>query len=277
MLDITHENLYIKSLIKVIQSERINCTRTLYIDKRHSDAFVYILSGKCLYTFEDTAFYAKQGDLLYLADSSAYSMKEHSERFSFIYCDFEFNSEKKRKSAVYSFKNSLEIENLFYKLLNTYTNSFTECIRTLYKIYGLILKSAENRYNGSGIKAKIFEAKKYIDSNFSDTDLSVAFLSDMLKISEVYFRRHFKEIFGISPSEYITYTRINNSKELLKYPFLSIEECALQSGFNSLQYFCRVFKNSTGITPAVYRNRKELPQNAAAPLGWTQNSADWTN
>ena len=35
--------------------------------------------------------------------------------------------------------------------------------------------------------------------------------------------------------------------------FLIEQKYALQSGFSSLQYFCRVFKKHTGMTPSEYR------------------------
>ena len=48
---------------------------------------------------------------------------------------------------------------------------------------------------------------------------------------------------------------VKKAKELLEYPFMSTEECARQSGFLSLEYFCREFKKATGITPAEYRKK----------------------
>jgi AraC-like DNA-binding protein len=41
----------------------------------------------------------------------------------------------------------------------------------------------------------------------------------------------------------------------MEYPFLSLEECAIDSGFSSVQYFCRVFKKVMSITPAQYRRK----------------------
>lgn len=40
---------------------------------------------------------------------------------------------------------------------------------------------------------------------------------------------------------------------MINYPFLTLEECALQSGFSTVQYFTRCFKKATGPTPAAYR------------------------
>ena len=37
--------------------------------------------------------------------------------------------------------------------------------------------------------------------------------------------------------------------------FLNLNECALQCGFLTAQYFCRVFKKATDMTPTEYRNQ----------------------
>ncbi|MBQ7054474.1 MAG: helix-turn-helix transcriptional regulator, partial [Oscillospiraceae bacterium] len=84
--------------------------------------------------------------------------------------------------------------------------------------------------------------------------LSVTSLAESIDLSEVYFRKLFKAQFDVSPAQYIISVRLKKAKELMRSPFLSLEECALQSGFSSLQYFCRVFKKATGATPGSYRN-----------------------
>ena len=42
----------------------------------------------------------------------------------------------------------------------------------------------------------------------------------------------------------------------MNYTFLTLEECALQSGFSSLQHFCKTFKSVYGISPGKYRKEK---------------------
>lgn len=57
---------------------------------------------------------------------------------------------------------------------------------------------------------------------------------------------------SVSPHRWLAWAR-----ELMTYSFLTLEDCALQSGFSSLQYFCRVFKKGYGITPAKYRESRK--------------------
>ena len=46
------------------------------------------------------------------------------------------------------------------------------------------------------------------------------------------------------------------AKQLLTYPFLSLDEIASRCGFLGASYLCRVFKKEAGITPTQYRKKR---------------------
>lgn len=202
-IDITKSNLYFKKLINVISSEINNNSKPLFVVSRHSDAFIYILSGSCTYKFDDGCeFTVNKGDILYLAYRSDYTMYIHTKNYRFIFCDFEFNEDSLRKSDMYTPTSPSYAENLFIKLLQ-HKNSFAETLSALYNIYGIIMTTSNKVYINSFSKNKISEAKKYIDENFKDTALSVGFLAKRAGMSEVYFRNLFKSQYHFSPSQYI--------------------------------------------------------------------------
>ncbi|MBQ2891056.1 MAG: helix-turn-helix transcriptional regulator [Clostridia bacterium] len=253
--------MFFKKLISVIKSEINNHTKPIYVRGRHSDAFVYILSGSCSYSFDDgRVFTVNQGDILYLAHNADYTMNIHTPSYRFIYCDFEFDGEDLRESNVYSLIEDSDSENLFRRLYKKYKtfseDSFAECMSLLYTIYGIILRTQSKDHKKQSVEGKIGEAKEYIDTHFTDVAISVTALAEQTGMSEVYFRKLFKKQYNVSPSQYIISVRIKKAKQLLNYSFLTLEKCALQSGFSSVQYFCRVFKTITGITPSEYRNNK---------------------
>jgi len=259
-LDILQENLYIKKLIHVIKSEINFTSKKIHVTNRHSDAFIYILSGSCMYVFDDKAVLtAGEGDILYLASNSIYEMFLQSSNYQFIYCDFEFDCEFDRKSDVFRPKNKVTTKILFEKLYHSYTNpdrnSFHECLSDLYAIYSVIYNSRNNEYFAQSIQQRVAEIKLYIDRNFNISSLSVAFLAEKANMSEAYFRKVFKSIYNISPAKYITLVRMEKAKQFMSYPFITLEECAKRCGFSSQQYFCRVFKKNIGMTPAEYKKR----------------------
>lgn len=262
-INIAYENLYFKKLINVL-STKLNNSKQISVHGRHSDAFVFVTAGSCTYTFDDGyTICVREGDLLYLAHHAVYKMNIHTPIYKSIYCDFEFAEDCPRKSDVYYPEIISDTENLFLKLFkfhkNVGKNSFQNCMSVLYDIYGVISSSVVTEYLAPTSIAKLNEAKLYIDSNYSDPQISVTSLAQKSGVSEVYFRKLFKIHYGISPIQYIKSIRLKRAKELLSYPFVSLEECAVQSGFLSLQYFCREFKKATGLTPSQYRKKKQMP------------------
>ena len=259
--DIMQENLCIQKIITVIQGKNPNHHKLLTVKSRHSDAFVYVMSGSCTYRFDDkTEFKVTAGDVFYLPYQSIYTMYIHTDDYKFIFCDFEFAEPSARRSALYSHQDLKNVDSLFFKLLNRYrssaNNSYIECMSILYSIYGLLQQDTQKSYLGKSNETKMIEARRYIDESFNLPEFSITLLAERIEMSEVYLRKLFRAQYGISPSKYLISVRIKNAKKLMKYPFLTLEECALQSGFSSLQYFCRLFKKETGISPGKYR--KEL-------------------
>ena len=68
-----------------------------------------------------------------------------------------------------------------------------------------------------------------------------------------YLRAVFREVTGIPPAEYLNRLRIEYVCEQLTYSGQSIKEIAYNIGFDDPQYFSRMFKKFTGLTPGQYR------------------------
>lgn len=80
-----------------------------------------------------------------------------------------------------------------------------------------------------------------------------------LGVSKRRIAQIFKQEYGVSPTEYANYIRIQNAKEQLQYSTLSIIDIAYSLGYESLSAFFTFFRKNTGITPKEYRNHKGKP------------------
>lgn len=74
-----------------------------------------------------------------------------------------------------------------------------------------------------------------------------------LGVSSRYLRKTFRSSFGSGIVEYLTSLRLRKARQLLGEGNLSVLEIALECGFNSSQYFDRVFRKGTGMTPLAFR------------------------
>ena len=95
--------------------------------------------------------------------------------------------------------------------------------------------------------------KKYLQHNYMLYGVSLDSISGILNINSSYFSMLFKKSFGVNFVDYLTNLRINAAKELLADPFLAAAEVANMVGYESPNYFTRVFKKISGMTPTEYR------------------------
>lgn len=232
--------------------------RSNVVKNRYSDCLVYVVGGECEYKFSDGLHLCvKAGDILYLPYLSCYEMRTGEVAYSVLYFNFFFEVTKVRKGAIYTPSPATDMEGLFRRLYKTYRSqdplSIYECMSLAYKILASALRSSRNEYIEKSTFARISAVKEYIDRGYSDPLLSVSELAKNAGMSEVYFRRLFRSIVGVSPSEYITSVRILRALDLFKSDFPGLSECASAVGFSTVQYFTRVFKKKTGLTPAKYK------------------------
>jgi AraC-like DNA-binding protein len=95
----------------------------------------------------------------------------------------------------------------------------------------------------------------FIYENTGNPDLTNTLLAKRAKISEVYFRKLFREHLGITPKQFILNARIEEAKRLLDEGISSISSISSACGFSSVYHFSRAFKTAVGITPSEYSQR----------------------
>ena len=95
-------------------------------------------------------------------------------------------------------------------------------------------------------------AKTFMEANFAQ-GITLEDIARSVNLSPIYFHHVFSKTTGMSPHEYLTRLRINESKQRLWSSDVPISRIAEDCGFGCQQYFSRVFKKQTGMTPGQYR------------------------
>ena len=103
-------------------------------------------------------------------------------------------------------------------------------------------------------RSKISMAVAYISEHYSE-DLAITDLATRYGMSANYFSSVFKTETSESPVNYITDLRMKRAQELLKDTTLSVADIARRVGYEDSQYFFRVFKKHTGVTPLSFREK----------------------
>lgn len=85
--------------------------------------------------------------------------------------------------------------------------------------------------------------------------IGVAQLAQLCHMSEVSFRKKFRQYTGMAPAAYILKQRLSHAKRLLRSGLYSVAEAAQLAGFEDPSYFSKVFKKHTGLLPGEYMRR----------------------
>ena len=91
----------------------------------------------------------------------------------------------------------------------------------------------------------------YLDENIN-TIISIDMISSIFCYDKFYIMKRFKKEIGTSIFNYINAIKIYNSLKYFKNDD-SILKIALESGFNSLEYFSEIFKKVMGVNPTAYK------------------------
>lgn len=130
---------------------------------------------------------------------------------------------------------------------------YAAAMRAVYDTVYHIQKEQERDYMPNGRLGSVAPAVERIDRSFTDGDLTVARLSELCGMSEVYFRKIFAQKFGVSPKEYIIRKRIEYAKQLLASGQLEVADVAELCGYAEPCHFSREFKKRVGISPKEYQ------------------------
>ncbi|MEN6315004.1 MAG: AraC family transcriptional regulator [Clostridiaceae bacterium] len=95
---------------------------------------------------------------------------------------------------------------------------------------------------------------QYIEARFTDSSLSQSSVADYFQISTYSLSRLFKNKSGIGFTEYVTGKRIRMAQDLLVKTNEAVSAIAVNVGIPNVNYFYKVFKTYTGMSPTKYRD-----------------------
>lgn len=82
---------------------------------------------------------------------------------------------------------------------------------------------------------------------------TVHYFADALAVSPAYLGDMLRALTGQTTQQHIHHALIEKAKHLLLTTSLTVNETAFRLGFEYPQYFNRLFKSKTGLTPATFR------------------------
>ncbi|MDF2613885.1 MAG: response regulator [Clostridia bacterium] len=94
---------------------------------------------------------------------------------------------------------------------------------------------------------------KYIDNHYGE-NISLNEIANNLNVNSAYLSRVFKKDMEKGLTEYLNQYRIVKAQELIQRGNIRVVDIYTLVGFSSYNYFFKVFKEMTGMTPIEYKN-----------------------
>ena len=144
------------------------------------------------------------------------------------YCNSEFDI---NEASIFKI-----LENLFLDTLNAVKQSYFQ-------------KNADDPFD---------DILNYLSLNYNQS-ITLEMLQQKFKVNKFKLQKSFKKSIGLTPLEYLTTIRIENSKKLF-YTDVPLVEIALESGFYDQSHFTHSFKKYVGVTPGNYKKNSKILQ-----------------
>lgn len=254
-----------------------------YTVSKHSHSWVeinYINYGSCSIQVDTDYFRFKAGDCMILFPGSLHSYKVDSKtnckmtqlEFAVRYSgrrdllseevrnlQFLTALRRRRRKIFKVFKNS-HVNNcmtrIYEELLNN--DDFTGPLTKLYffeLIYLLSRELMQSVNENAHINDPVINPVITYIHNHINEKLSVADIAMVFKKHPNSLNNTFKRITNYTLPEYVRNIRLNEAAKLIRKDKYSFTEIANRTGFETPQYFSKVFKKTMGITPSAYKQQ----------------------
>jgi len=241
----------------------------------------YLVSGERFYFIEDQIFHVHPGDLVFISKGYIHrtteadsSMGAHARYVVYFTETFlrQLLSQAQVSELLSCFYHDTKvvhltvaqqnfIESLLTKLADEYSNHqpggelyqrvlLTELLLFSNRLNFDLVYHHLNELNP--VYLTIHKIVQHVRKNYREK-LTLTAIANEFYISPYYLSRMFKQVTGLTLTEYLNNTRIKAAQQLLRTTDLPISAISEQVGYESHSHFGRVFRKFTSCSPMQYR------------------------
>lgn len=231
----------------------------------------YVKKGNCILHLDRESISFREGETMIITSSINHSFEAGIEGTTLMQLEFlpeifaQFDPQAKGKFTDFASVMLFSEENRLIKIVNNIRimqvvqrivnelkqkGQYYHYLVVMYyaELLILIYRYMDETYLPICSNESLKKAISFIRLNYP-SDITVTEVARQAGVGERHLRNLFSRHLDLSPLDYLNQIRINKSIELLRNTELSVKEICFQCGFKSPQYFSRVFKQQTGITP----------------------------
>lgn len=214
-------------------------------------AFSYRIRGSSTFFQDDKAYSAHSGCTVFLPEGVGFrNQNQGSEELIGVH----MRSLGNRPRCLEVYPDTQALEPLFRKLLTCWeSGNYNRCMSILYRIFDQLQSDSA----AEAVPAVIAPGVALLRERFREPGLSIASAAAACFVSEVYFRRIYRQHFGTSPLQDVLQLRFDYAIHLLSSGYYSTEEAARLSGFADAKYFRTAFTKRYGCSPLRWLQDKK--------------------
>lgn len=221
------------------------------IRPRTYSALAFRIRGRATITVGEKIYTAQENSVLYMPQGVPYSAQYSDTEILVIH----FVTLHNDPAPVIA---SLERPEAAYRLFLQAAaiwerKSPTGRLELMALVYNLLKAVIEDGAQPHRLPPAFTDAVAYIHAHYTDGSLSVPEICENGHLSQTTFRTLFQQHYGKTPVEYIRELRIEHARNRLLCG-ATVEQAALESGFNDPKYFARIIRQRFGCTPRELKN-----------------------
>jgi len=239
--------------ISILNISRPKDYKHVFRNGRSKHGFVYTVSGRMKDTFhanEKNDIYTDAGEMIFIPKGTVYTGTYLEENTEIKIVQFDLLSGELPSYLSAPVKIALpdvgELLEAFFapieKRMPNYSFYYLSCL------YALLWQIDQSESKLPAKYKKLQRALSEIAEHWSQNP-PVSYYADLCDMSEVHFRRLFKEYTGRSPVDYRNDLRLMGAKNKLQSGEYNVSEVAELCGFSNLSFFIRSYKKKYGHTP----------------------------
>ena len=251
---------------------------------------IYVDKGRVEIESGDEKIELNQGEIAFHSPNEFHSVKAKNSSPNFFVFSFECNSlamehfkkyhsrlNKKLKPYIASIikesertfvipKNDVSLKRLVKKQDSVIGGE--QMIKTLLEqLFILLIREMIERKDSS-----IFSSKESMENHLSESieeyvleklhsSVRISDICEVFGYSKTYLCKIFKEQTGYTLIEYVNKEKINRAKDMIRLHNMNFAEISFSLSFDNPQYFTRVFKRVTGMTPTEFKSSLRIEEN----------------
>jgi AraC-like DNA-binding protein len=218
---------------------------------REKHGFIYTVSGQlCAFFPTGDRLPIKAGDLAFIPKNTVYTGIYLEENTEIKIVQFDIVSgtlpDYLSEPTKIDLPRAGELIDAFFNPTNNHVTNhpfyYLSCL------YEFLWQIDESEFKIPAKYKKLRPALSKI-AEYRNKNEHVSYYADLCDMSEVNFRRLFKEYTGLSPIEYRNDLRLAAAQSRLQSGEYNVSEVAELCGFSNMSFFIRLYKKKYGYTP----------------------------